>query len=123
MIYKQTKVKIVDNSGAKLLKIFHLLKYPSSQNYSQSGELVLGSIVKYKVNKKVSKKQIYKALVVTSKKNSFRKNGIFVKFDENRGVLLDNVQKMIGTRIFGPVSKEVKRFAYTRLIAVTKKLI
>jgi len=122
MIYKQTKLKIVDNSGAKILKIFHLLKYSSSQNYSQSGELVLGSIIKYKVNKKVSKKQIYKALVITSKRNIFRKNGIFVKFDENRGILVDT-QKLVGTRIFGPVSKEVKRSAHIRLLASTKKLI
>jgi large subunit ribosomal protein L14 len=123
MIYKHTKLKIVDNSGAKLLRVFHLLKYPSSQNYSQNGELVLGSVIKYKVNKKVSKKQIYKALIITSKKNSFRRNGIFIKFDENRGVLFDNTQKMVGTRIFGPVSKEVKRSSYTRLLITTKKLI
>ena len=48
MIYKQTKLKIVDNSGAKIIKVFHLLKYSSSQNYSQSGDLVLGSIISYK---------------------------------------------------------------------------
>lgn len=122
MIYKQTQLKIVDNSGAKSLRVFHLLKFPSSQNYSQSGELVLGSVIKYKVNKKVSKKQVYKALVITSKKNIFRKNGTFIKFDENRGVLFD-AQKMIGTRIFGPVSKEIKRVAYSRLLIATKKLI
>jgi len=122
VIYKQTKLKIVDNSGAKFIKIFHILKYSSSQNYSQSGELVLGSIIKYKVNKKVDKKQIRKALVITSKKNIFRKNGIFIKFDENRGVLIDN-NKLLGTRIFGPISKEVKRGIYSRLLSVTKKLI
>lgn len=122
MIYKQTQLKIVDNSGAKVLRVFHLLRYPSSQNYSKSGDLVLGSIIKYKVNKKVSKKQIYKALIITSKKNVFRKNGISVRFDENRGVLFDE-SKMIGTRVFGPVSKGVKRDFYNRLLVTTKKLI
>lgn len=122
MIYKQTKLKIVDNSGAKFIKVFHILKYSSSQKYSQSGELALGSIIKYKVNKKVDKKQIRKVLIITSKKNIFRKNGIFVRFDENRGVLIDN-NKLLGTRIFGPISKEVKRGAYNRLLSITKKLI
>ena len=69
MIYKQTKLKIVDNSGAKIIKVFQLLKYSSSQNYSQSGDLVLGSIISYKVNKKVSKKQMCRVLLITSKKN------------------------------------------------------
>lgn len=122
MIYKQTKLKIVDNSGAKFIKVFHILKCSSSQNYSQSGELVLGSIIKYKVNKKVDKKQIRKVLVITSKKNIFRKNGNFVKFDEHRGVIIDN-NKLLGTRIFGPISKEVKRSNYNRLLSITKKLV
>lgn len=122
MIYKQTKLKIVDNSGAKIIKVFQLLKYPSSQNYSQSGDLVLGSIISYKVNKKVSKKQIYRVLIITSKKNIHRTNGTCIKFDENRGVLVDE-NKSVGTRIFGPVSKEIKRGSYTRLLFVTKKLI
>jgi large subunit ribosomal protein L14 len=122
MLYKQTKLKIVDNSGAKFIKIFHIMKYSSSQKYGQSGELVLGSVIKYKVNKKVNKKQICKALVITSKKNIFRKNGIFIKFDENRGVIIEN-NKLLGTRIFGPIAKEVKRGDYNRLLSVTKKLV
>ena len=122
MIYKQTKLKIVDNSGAKFIKIFHILKYSSSQNYSQSGELVLGSIIKYKVNKKVDKKQIRKALVITSKKNIFRKNGIFIKFDENRGVLIDN-NKLLGTRIFGPVAKEARERGFVKIASLAPEVI
>jgi large subunit ribosomal protein L14 len=122
MIYKQTKLKIVDNSGAKFIKVFHLVKYSSSQKYSQSGDLVLGSVIKYRVNKKVTKKQIYKVLVITSSKNIFRRNGTFIKFAENRGVLID-AGKMLGSRIFGPVSKEVKRGLYSRLLSATKKLV
>jgi len=60
VIYKQTKLKIVDNSGAKFIKVFHLLKYSSSQKYSQSGDLVLGSVLKYKANKKINKKQFFR---------------------------------------------------------------
>ena len=73
----------------KFIKVFHLIKYSSSQNYSQSGDLVLGSVINYRVNKKVTKKQIYKVLIITSTKNIYRNNGICIKFDENRGVLID----------------------------------
>jgi len=122
MVYKQTKIKIVDNSGARFIRVFQLIKYSSSQNYCQSGDLVLGSIISYKVNKKVNKKQVCKALLITSKKNIQRGNGTCIRFDENRGILFDG-NKSLGTRIFGPVSKEVKKRVYTRLLFVTKKLI
>jgi large subunit ribosomal protein L14 len=122
VIYKQTKLKIVDNSGAKFIKVFHLIKYSLSQNYSQSGDLVLGSVFKYKANKKINKKQLCKVLVVTSNKNIFRKNGNFIKFDENRGVILET-RKLLGTRVFGPVSKEVKRGTYSRLLSTTKNIV
>lgn len=55
MIYKQTKLKIVDNSGAILIKVFHLVKYKTSQKYSCVGDLIMGSVVKYKANKKINK--------------------------------------------------------------------
>jgi large subunit ribosomal protein L14 len=123
VIYKQTKLKIVDNSGAKFIKVFQLLKYSSSQNYSCSGDLVLGSVLKYKANKKINKKQLCQVLIITSKKNILRRNGNFIKFDENRGIIVTGVNKLLGTRIFGPVSKEIKRGTYSRLLSITKKIV
>ena len=123
MIYKQTKLKVVDNSGAKFIRVFHLLKYPVSQNYSCSGDLVLGSVLKYKANKKINRKQLCRVLIITSKQNKFRKNGNFVKFDENRGIVLVDIKKLSGTRIFGPISKEVKKGIYSRLLFITKKIV
>jgi large subunit ribosomal protein L14 len=123
MLYKQTKLKITDNSGAKLIKIFHLVGYSSPQNYSKMGELVLGSILKYKANKKIVKKQLCRALIITSKKSLYRKNGNFIKFDENRGILVTDNKKLLGTRIFGPISKEVRRGNYSRLLSIIKKVV
>nr|YP_009350067.1 50S ribosomal protein L14 [Spongospora subterranea]AIK19931.1 50S ribosomal protein L14 [Spongospora subterranea] len=123
MLYKQTKLKIIDNSGAKLIKIFHNIGYSSPQNYSKIGDLVLGSILKYKANKKIVKKQLCKALIIASKKGLHRKNGNFIKFDENRGILVTDSKKLLGTRIFGPVSKEIRRGTYSRLLSITKKIV
>lgn len=124
MVYKQTKLKIVDNSGAKLIKIFHLLKYTLSHKYSISGDVVLGSIKKYKANKKLVKKQICTSLIITSKKNVLRKGGNSIKFDETRGILLTrDCTKLVGTRFFGPITKEVRRGAYSRLLSISKSII
>jgi large subunit ribosomal protein L14 len=123
MVNKQTKLKIVDNSGAKIIKVFHLFGYTSTQNYSKIGDLVLGSVVKFKANKKVEKKQLCKVLIITTKKSIFRKNGNFIRFDENRGIVVSDMKKVLGTRIFGPLSKEIKMSSYSRLASVVKKII
>jgi len=123
MIYKQTKVKITDNSGAKVVKVFHLCGYSAYHNCSSSGELVLGSVISYKAGSKIIKKQICQVLLVTSKKNVFRKNGSCIKFDENRGIILSDSKKLLGTRIFGPISKDVKRKQNTRVLSLISKSI
>lgn len=124
MVFKQTKLKITDNSGARLIKVFHLFKYSVSQKYSSSGDVVLGSIKKYKSHKKLVKKQICTGLIITSKKNILRQNGNFIKFDETRGVLLTrDCKKLLGTRIFGPISKEIRRGTYSRILSISKNII
>lgn len=123
MIHKQSKVKIVDNSGAKLAKVFHLFGYSSTQNYSKVGDLVLGSVLRFKANKKIIKKQMCKILLVTTKKSVFRKNGTFIKFDENRGIIVADTKKILGTRVFGPLVKEVRGGSYARLASMVKKVI
>lgn len=124
MVFNQTKLQITDNSGAKQIKIFHLFKYSVSQKCSSSGDLVLGSIRKYKAHKKLCKKQICTGLIVTSRKNVLRRNGNFIKFDETRGVLLTrDFKKLLGTRIFGPISKEVRRGSYSRILSISKTVI
>ena len=122
MVYKQTKIKIVDNSGARFIRVFQLIKYSSSQNYCQSGDLVLGSIISYKVNKKVNKKQVCKALLITSKKNIQRGNGTCIRFDENRGILFDG-NKSLGTRIFGPVPRELREQGFAKIISQAPEVL
>ena len=123
MIYKQSTLMICDNSGAKLVRVFHLYRYPSSQKYSCNGDVVLGSVIKYKAHKKMVKKQICKVLLTTSKQNRFRKNGNLVRFDKNGGVVLLKNDKLLGTRVFGPVSKDIRRGSYSRLLSLAQTVI
>lgn len=122
MIKKETKVKIFDNSGAKVLKCFELAGY-SKKKYNQMGDFVLGSVIKYKSNKKIIKKQICKSLIITSKKQLLRKNGNFIKFDQIRGVILSENNDLLGTRVFGPVAKEVKKKKATKVLSIIKVFV
>ena len=123
MICRQTKLKIVDNSGAKLIKVFHLITYSGSAKSSCVGNFVLGSVIKHRANKKINKKQLCKVLIITTKKNYLRKNGCLIKFDENRGILINESTKLVGTRIFGPISKDVKKVKATRLLSLVSKIV
>jgi large subunit ribosomal protein L14 len=123
MIKKQTRLRIVDNSGAKVIKVFHLFGYFSTRSYGKIGDLVLGSVVRFRVNKKVEKKQLCKVLILTTKKGLYRKNGTFIKFDENFGVVVSDAKKMLGTRIFSPLPKELKSGCYPRLASMVKKVV
>lgn len=123
MVLKQTKIKIVDNSGAKIIRVFHLTNCPLRPRSSSVGDVVLGSLLKYRSNKKVIKKQQYRVLIVTAKINTLRRNGTYARFDETRGVVINASQKLVGTRIFGPISKVVRYKSTTRLASLAYKVI
>lgn len=103
MIYKETKIQIADNSGARKVRCFQLARY-SKKKSSRSGQVILGSVIKYKFNRKVVKKQLCQVLLTTSKKNMRRKSGLFLKFDVTQGILVTKDGKLVGTRVFGPIS-------------------
>jgi large subunit ribosomal protein L14 len=101
MIQKGTKIQIADNSGARIVRCFQLARY-SKKKYSKLGQIIFGSVIKYKFNRKVFKKQLCSVLMTTTKKNSRYKQGIFLKFDLNQGILVTKDKKLLGSRIFGP---------------------
>ncbi len=122
MVFKETKIQISDNSGARLVRCFQLLRYVKKKS-SRPGQVVLGSVIKYKFNRKVVKKQLCYVLLVTSKKNLRRKNGNFLKFDNTQGVLVTKDNSLIGTRVFGPVVSEVKSFKSSKLVSAVSSFI
>jgi large subunit ribosomal protein L14 len=122
MICKQSRLKIIDNSGAKVVKVFHIFSLFSKKNCTRIGGRVLGSAIEIKANRKVSKKQLCNVLIISTKKNFLRANGNFIRCDENRGIVLSESQKILGTRIFGPIIKEV-RLLNSRLLLTADKII
>ncbi len=109
MIQPRSIVKIADNTGAKIGRIFKVLG-SSKKRYAQIGDIVVLSVQKAEPRKSVKKKDVLKAVVVRQKKSFRRKDGSYIKFDENAVVVVTLAKKdynAVGTRVFGPIPREL----------------
>lgn len=112
MIQPQTVVKVVDNSGAKIARVFKVLG-ASKKRYAEIGELVAVSVQKAEPRKQVKKKDVLHAVVVRQKKSFRRKDGSYIRFDDNAVVIVENKGKEpIAGRIFGPIPRELSEMGY-----------
>lgn len=112
MIQPESVVKVTDNSGAKIAKVFKVLG-ASKKRYAEVGELVVVSVQKAEPRKSVKKKDVHHAVVVRQKKPLRRKDGSYIRFDENAVVLVEKKGKEpIAGRIFGPIPRELSELGY-----------
>jgi len=112
MVQPESVVKVTDNSGAKIARVFKVLG-ASKKRYAQIGELVVVSIQKAEPRKAVKKKDIHHAVVVRQKKALRRKDGSYIRFDDNAVVLVEKKGKEpIAGRIFGPIPRELTELGF-----------
>lgn len=123
MIQPQSIVQVVDNSGAKIGRVFKVLG--SSKKRSASiGELVVLSVQKAEPRKQVKKKDILRAVVVRQKAPFRRKDGTYIRFDENAVVILDNTKKEpLAGRVFGPIPKEIGETGFQKIISLAPEVV
>src|SRR3990167_2202046 len=123
MIQPQTIIKIADNSGAKIGRIFKVLG-SSKKRYARIGDLAVLSVQKAEPRKPVKKKDVLYAVVVRQKTPFRRKDGSYVRFDENAVVILDNAKKepMAG-RVFGPIPREIGEKGYQKIISLAPEVV
>lgn len=123
MIQPRSIVQIADNSGAKLGRIFKVLG-SSKKRYASIGELVVLSVQKAEPRKQVKKKDVLFGVVVRQKAPFRRKDGTYVRFDENAVVILDNAKKepMAG-RVFGPVPREIGEKGFQTIISRAPEVV
>jgi large subunit ribosomal protein L14 len=123
MIQPRTIVQIADNSGAKLGRIFKVLG-SSKKRTASIGELVVLSVQKAEPRKQVKKKDVLYAVVVRQKAPFRRKDGTYVRFDENAVVILDNAKKepMAG-RVFGPIPREIGEKGFQTIISKAPEVV
>lgn len=122
MIQTQTKLKVADNSGAKLLLCIKVLG-GSKRRYASIGDIVVVSVKEAMPNSKVKKGDVMKAVIVRTVKEIPRSDGSYIKFDDNSAVLVNQQNEPIGTRIFGPVARELRAKRFMKIISLAPEVI
>ena len=123
MIQMETVLQSADNSGAKRLKCFKVLG-GSGKNFAAVGDVIVVSVKEALPNSKVKKGTVHKAVVVRTKKEVMRADGSTIKFDENACVLIKGKdQEPMGTRIFGPVAREIRNKGYLRIASLAPEVL
>jgi large subunit ribosomal protein L14 len=122
MIQMQTFLEVADNSGAKLVQCIKVLG-GSRRRYAGLGDIIVVSIKEALPGSKVKKGDTAKAVVVRTKREYRRADGSYIKFDENSAVLINAQQEPVGTRIFGPVARELRAKRFMKIISLAPEVI
>ena len=122
MIQMQSSLNVADNSGARKVQCVKVLG-GSKRRFASIGDIIVVSVKDAIPKGKVKKGDVYKAIIVRTKKDFFRKDGSSIRFDTNAVVLLDKQQEPIGTRIFGPVTRELRSKKFMKIISLAPEVI
>ena len=122
MIQQETYLKVADNTGAKELKCIRVLG-GSKRKYGNIGDVIVASVRKATPNGRVKKGEVVRAVIVRSAKGVRRADGTYVRFDENAAVLIRDDKTPRGTRIFGPVARELRDKDYMKILSLAPEVI
>jgi large subunit ribosomal protein L14 len=122
MVQMQTVIDVADNSGAKKIRCIKVLG-GSKRNYARLGDLIVASVKEAAPDGNVKKKDVVRAVIVRTAKEQRRDDGSYIKFDRNAAVLLSSQNEPIGTRIFGPVARELREKAFMRIISLAPEVL
>jgi large subunit ribosomal protein L14 len=121
MIQSFTRLNVADNSGAKEIMCIKVLG-GSKRRYASVGDIIIASVKKALPNGKVKKGKVVKAVVVRTKKEIQRENGSLIRFDDNAAVIIDDKKEPVGTRIFGPVSRETRYAGFMKIVSLAPEV-
>ena len=122
MIQERSVIKVADNSGAKIVRCFRILG-GTRHRYAGVGDVIVASVQSAEPRKSVKKKDVVKVLVVRTKNAMRRKDGSYVRFDENAVVLIDAKKEPVATRIFGPLPRELKEKGFEKLMTMAEEIV
>jgi large subunit ribosomal protein L14 len=122
MIQAETRLTVADNSGAKQLYCIKVLG-GSRRRYAGVGDIVVVSVKEAIPNAKVKKGDVMKAVVVRTKKEIRRTDGSYIRFDDNSAVLVNTSREPIGTRIFGPVARELRSRGFMKIVSLAPEVL
>jgi large subunit ribosomal protein L14 len=122
MIQMQTVLDVADNSGAKKLYCIKVLG-GSKRKYAGIGDIIVASVKEAIPNSKVKKGDVVKVVVVRTAKELGRPDGTYIRFDDNSGVVINNAKEPVGTRIFGPVARELRAKKFMKIISLAPEVL
>jgi len=122
MIQTESTLEVADNSGAKKLKAIKVLG-GSKRRYASVGDIVVVAVREALPNGKVKKGEVARAVIVRTKKELRRQDGTYIRFDNNSAVLINKDGEPIGTRIFGPVARELRAKKFMKIVALAPEVL
>ncbi len=122
MIQMQTILNVADNSGAKKVACIKVLG-GSKRRYASVGDVIVVAVKESIPNSKVKKGDVMKAVIVRTVKEVKRQDGSYLKFDDNSAVLITNQMEPVGTRIFGPVARELRAMQFMKIISLAPEVL
>ena len=122
MIQEETNLIVADNSGAKKIRCIRVLG-GSGRRYASVGDLIVVTVKSAVPNSAVKKGEVSRAVIVRTKKEVRRKDGSYIRFDENAAVLIDTQNEPRGTRIFGPVARELREKQYMKIVSLAPEVL
>ena len=122
MIQQESRVRVADNTGAREVLCIKVLG-GSGRRYASVGDVIVGTVKEAIPGSSVKKSDVVRAVVVRTKKEKRRPDGTYIKFDENAVVLIDNQMNPRGTRIFGPVARELRQKNFMKIISLSPEVL
>ena len=122
MIQPQTRLKVADNTGAREIMCIRVLG-GSKRKFGNIGDVIIASVKSAIPGGTVKKGDVVRAVIVRSTKGIRRNDGSYIKFDENAAVIIDNQKQPKGTRIFGPIARELREKDYMKIISLAPEVI
>ncbi len=122
MIQTETRLRVADNSGAKVVSCIKVLG-GSKRRYATVGDVIIVSVKEAVPNSKVKKGDVVRAVIVRTAKEIRRSDGSYIKFDENSAVIISDQMEPVGTRIFGPVARELRAKNFMKIISLAPEVL
>lgn len=122
MIQPRTMLKVADNSGAKIIQCFRVL-VGSRHKYAQIGDIIVAAVKDAEPRRPVKKHEVVKAVIVRQRKSFRRKDGSYIRFDDNAAVILEAKKEPKGGRIFGPIPREIKERGFDKIATLAEEIV
>ncbi len=122
MVQQESRLKVADNSGARELLVIRVLG-GSKVKFGNIGDVVVGTVKKATPNGTVGKGKVVKAVIVRTVGGTRRDDGSYIKFDDNACVIIRDDKSPIGTRVFGPVAREIRDKGYMKIVSLAKEVL